>query len=65
MNCRQAKKEFVKGFMLVGTYSETRRIRRREHINSIATARKHHRNYWESWDRGYPNRFPYNKYFGV
>lgn len=63
MNKRQAKKRKYKKLLFYQSYKKDKIIKRKEHINSIRLARKNHRNYWEEWSRGYPNRFPYGKWF--
>lgn len=56
MNKRQAKKEYRKHYQVVATYSGTRKMKRKSHELSIMLARKEHRNYWDTWYWGYPNR---------
>lgn len=63
MNKRKAKKKFGNQFLLGKTYTTHKRIIRQQHENSIELARLEHRNFWEEWKRGYPNRFPYQKWF--
>ena len=65
MNKRQAKKKSYNQFMIVNSYNLNKKIIRRQHENSISLARLQHRNYWEKWKRGYPNRFRCGKWFDV
>ena len=63
MNKRQAKKK-SRDHIFFGESYRSRRIRVREqHQRSFEHARQEHRNFWEEWKRGYPNRFPYKKWF--
>lgn len=63
MNHRQAKKKERNQWQLIDTYNGTRKYRRKTQRKSIEWAREEHRNFWEEWTRGYPNRFPYRKWF--
>lgn len=63
MNKRQAKKKEANYYEL--PYRERKEINRRAHELSINLARKENRNYWEGWDRGYPNRFRIKNFFRV
>ena len=60
MNHRQKKKRSI---FMYGGYTVHRKSRRKIHENSIKLSRIEHRNYWEEWKRGYPNKFPYKKWF--
>lgn len=63
MNKRQAKKKDMNQYLLCNSYSKNRKAIRRQHERSVSLARLQHRNFWEEWKRGYPNRFPYMKWF--
>lgn len=63
MNKRQRKKREYSPMYFGDTYNNLRKTHRKQHEASIALARKEHRNFWEEWKRGYPNRFPYDKWF--
>ena len=65
MNRRQAKKAYMKQFLMCKTYSATRAEIRHQHFMSIDKARKEHRNYWEGWNRGYPNRYRIKQWFNA
>ena len=70
MNKRQAKKAQVKKVYRAEpygnfSYSEIRKRNRKSHVLSIECARRMHENFWDKWKRGYPNRFPYSKWFEV
>ena len=66
MNKRQSKKLILNSDMKKIKkipYNTKKKINRKSHEMSIKLARKEHRNFWEEWKRGYPNRFPYMKWF--
>lgn len=63
MNKRKAKKMSYNQFLLGNSYSTHKKIIRSQHVNSISFARHQHRNFWEEWKRGYPNRFRYMNWF--
>lgn len=70
MNKRQAKKTQMKRIFRAEpygnfSYSEIRKKNRKAHVLSIECARRRHENFWDKWKRGYPNRFPYSKWFMV
>lgn len=44
------------GEKVLFSYSKKRKMDRKSHVSSIACARKAGENYWDMWDRGYPNR---------
>ena len=66
MNKRQSKKLILNSDMKkikIIPYNAKKKMNRKSHEMSIKLARKEHRNFWEEWKRGYPNRFPYMKWF--
>ena len=66
MNKRQVKKKILDsdiGRVKMIPYKLKRKSNRKSHEESIKLARREHRNFWEEWKRGYPNRFPYMKWF--
>ena len=65
MNKRQAKKRESTRYLVEKSYRKNRLIVRKQHVSSIEYARLQHRNFWEECQRGYPNRFPYQKWFNT
>ena len=69
MNRRKAKKKenklycFGDGNRRLFSYHEKRQYSRESHELSIAYARKEGRNYWDGWEKGYPNRYRINKIY--
>ena len=61
MNKRKAKKQRNNQYIYI-SHHHNRVIHRQEHVRSITLARHEHRNFWEEWKYGYPNRFPYMKW---
>jgi hypothetical protein len=51
------------GEKVLFSYSKKRKMDRKSHVSSIACARKAGENYWDMWDRGYPNRTRIRTYF--
>lgn len=63
MNKRQSKKLVLSYDMKKIPYNTKKKMNRKSHEESIKLARREHRNFWEEWKKGYPNRFPYMKWF--
>lgn len=56
MNKRKAKKKENNSFLHYLSYRDRRISNRYSHELSIDLARREHRNYWDGWNKGYPNR---------
>ena len=54
---------FGNGEKILFSYSQKRKMDRKSHVSSIACTRKAGENYWDMWDRGYPNRTRIRTYF--
>lgn len=54
---------FGNGEKILFSYSQKRKMDRKSHVESIACTRKAGENYWDMWDRGYPNRTRIRAYF--
>lgn len=64
MNKRKAKKKADKDLMCGLSYRDRRISNRYSHELSIDLARKERINYWEGWNKGYPNRMRIRQILG-
>lgn len=62
---KKEKKKYLlgNGDAILFTYAELRQMYRKQQVDSIALARKEHRNFWTTWAKGYPNRTRTTTYF--